>query len=132
MNRELLLISIYCMVDDYCTQPTVAGQLIRAGRRPKLPDVALLTPAIFQEFSGLHKEDDYWAYVRRNFATEFPGQLVDRSQYHRRKKNLSALIGQLRHYLIGYLTGPDNLHIIDCIGTTAMTVTKFFRTRSFP
>ena len=43
MNQELLLISIYCMVDDFCAQPQVALQLCRPGRKPKLSDVSLLS-----------------------------------------------------------------------------------------
>ena len=134
MYRELLLIALYCMVDDALAQPRFAQQFIRVGRKPKLLDVTLLTLtlALFQEFSGLHKEDDYWAYVRREFQDYFPGQLVDRSQYHRRKKNLADFTNQLRHQIAGTFPNPTNLHIIDCIGTTAITVTKFFGSRSFP
>jgi hypothetical protein len=132
MNRELLLISLYCMVDDLLVQPRFARQLVRVGRKPKLPDAALLTLALFQEFSGIHKEDDYWPYVSRTFGSHFPGQLVDRSQYHRRKKNLRELMSQLRATVAGTFPNPDSLHVIDCIGTTAMTVTKFFGSHSFP
>lgn len=132
MNRELLLIAIYCMVDEALKQPRLASQLRRAGRKPKLPDTALLTLALFQEFSGIHKEDDYWPYVRRELESYFPGQLVDRSQYHRRKKNLSTLINQIRRLVAKQIPNPANLHIIDCIGTSAITVTKFFSSRSFP
>jgi hypothetical protein len=88
--------------------------------------------ALFQEFSGLHKEDDYWRYVRHSLDSYFPAQLVDRTQYHRRKKNLATLIGQLRQWAARLVGNPTNLHIIDCIGTTAITVTKFFRSQSFP
>jgi Transposase DDE domain len=132
MDRELLLIALYCMVDDTLAQPRFAVQLHRPGRKPKLPDVALLTLALFQEFSGIHKEDDYWAYAAREFADDFPGQLVDRSQYHRRKKNLAALINQLRRLVAATFPNPANLHVIDCLGTIAITTTKFFGSHSFP
>jgi hypothetical protein len=132
MTKELLLISLYCMVDDLLSQPFFACQLVRSGRKPKLPDVSLLTLALFQEFSGIHKEDDYWSYVRRTFDSYFPGQLVDRSQYHRRKKNLHAFVNQLRAAVARTFQNPENVHVIDCVGTTAITVTKFFGSRSFP
>jgi hypothetical protein len=132
MNRELLLIAIYCMVDEALKQPKLAIQLLRPGRKPKLPDVALLALALFQEFSGIHDEDDYWEYTKRELECYFPGQLVDRSQYHRRKKNLSELINQIRVSLLSGFPNPYNLHIIDCVGTTVMTVTKFFRSQGFP
>jgi hypothetical protein len=132
MDRDLLLISLYCTVDDLLAQPCFAVQLVRAGRKPTLPDVALLTLALFQEFTGIHKEDDYWPYVCRELGPYFPGQLVDRSQYHRRKKNLSALMNQLRAAMASTFPNPDNLQVIDCIGTTALTVTKFFGSSSFP
>ncbi len=87
---------------------------------------------MFQEFSGIRDEDEYWQYVRREHEDCFPSQWIDRSQYNRRKKNLSALINELRRQTAGLLPNPGNLHIIDCIGTTAITVTKFFGSRSFP
>lgn len=132
MDRELLLITLYCMVVDALAQPYLTAQLKRTGRKPKLPDVALLTLALFQEFSGIRDEDEYWQYVRREHEDCFPGQWIDRSQYNRRKKNLSALINQIRVRIVRTFPNPANLHIIDCIGTTAITVTKFFGSRSFP
>lgn len=132
MDRELLLIQLYCMVDDALTQPPLATLLLRPGRPPKLADVALLTLALFQEFSGIADEDEYWAYVWREHGSCFPGQHIDRSQYNRRKKNLSELANQIRQSVARLLPNPLNLHIIDCVGSTAMTLTKFFGSRSFP
>ncbi len=132
MDRELLLISIYCMVDDFCRQPRVAAQLKRCGRKPKLADEAVLSLALFQEFSGVHDEDDYWRYVCERFSSCFPEQLVDRSQYHRRRKNLSELMHQFRNQLVPLLPRITDHHIIDCIGSSALTVTKFFSSQGFP
>lgn len=132
MDRELLLIQLYCMVDEALAQPPLAALLVRTGRPPKLPDVALLTLALFQEFSGICDEDEYWLYVWREHGSCFPGQQIDRSQYNRRKKNLSHLANQLRQLTAGQVPNPRNLHIIDCVGTTAITLTKFFGSRSFP
>lgn len=135
MNQELLLISIYCMVDDFCAQPQVALQLCRPGRKPKLSDVSLLSLSLLQEFTGIHDEDDYWRHVRKIFASYFPGQLIDRSQYNRRKKNLTALINQFRAQIVKRAPIPEpytGYHVIDAVGTTAITVTKFFGSHSFP
>ena len=135
MNRELLLIAIYCMVDDFCMQPKVALQLYRSGRKPKLSDIALLSLALMQEFSGIHDEDDYWDYVCHAFVSYFPDQLVGRTQYHRRKKNLSELVNQFRAQVTDVLPTPElynGYHVIDAVGTTAITITKFFGSRSFP
>ena len=135
MNRELLLIAIYCMVEEFCVQPEVACQLRRSGRKPKLSDVSLLSLALLQEFTGIHDEDDYWSYIRKEFSSYFPGQLIDRTQYNRRKKNLSALVNQFRAQVAQKLPIPapyTGYHVIDAVGTTAITATKFFGSRSFP
>ena len=135
MNQELLLIAIYCMVDDFCMQPKVVQQLRRSGRKPKLSDTALLSLALLQEFSGIHDEDDYWSYVCHTFESYFPCQLVGRTQYHRRKKNLSTLVNQFRAQITDVLPTPElynGYHVIDAVGTTAITTTKFFGSRSFP
>jgi hypothetical protein len=132
MDQELLLIAVYCMVDDALAQPRLAAQLKRTGRKPKLPDSALLSLALFQELSGIRDEDEYWVYVRREHEDCFPGQWVDRSQYNRRKKNLCELMNQMRSVAARTFSNVPNLHIIDCIGTAAITVTKFFGSEGFP
>lgn len=135
MERELLLIAIYCMVEDFCAQPEVACQLRRSGRKPKLSDVSLLSLALLQEFTGIHDEDDYWSYICKEFSSYFPNQFIDRTQYNRRKKNLSALVNQFRAQIAQQLPIPapyTGYHVIDAVGTTAITVTKFFGSRSFP
>jgi hypothetical protein len=120
------------MVDDFCAQPEVAAQLKRPGRQPRLPDMALLSLALLQEFTGIVDEDDYWHYVCDKFASYFPGQLVDRSQYNRRKRNLHPLINSFRRQQVEHLPTIPGHHIIDCVGTSALTVTKFFGSKKFP
>lgn len=132
MYRELLLITIYCMVDDFCRQPEINQRLKRVGHKPKLSDVAILSLGLLQEFTGLVDEDDYWRYVCEHFESCFPGQLIDRSQYHRRKKNLNPLINVFRAQLVRRLPTIPGYHIIDCLGSSALTVTKFFGSQSFP
>lgn len=132
MERELLLIAIYCTVDDFCRQPETAHQLRRPGPRPKLADEAVVSLALFQEFSGIVDEDDYWSYVCKHFEACFPGQLIDRSQYHRRKKALSPLVNILRYQLAKQLPTIPGRHIIDCLGSSVLTVTKFFGSQRFP
>ncbi len=132
MDRELLLIAIYCMVDDFCRQPEITQQLKRPGPKPKLSDVAVLALALFQEFTGIVDEDDYWRYVYRQFGSCFPGRLIDRSQYHRRKKSLNPLANSLRQALSRGLPVIAGYHIIDCVGSSVATVTKFFGSQGFP
>ncbi len=71
MERELLLITIYCMVDDFCQQPKITCQLQRVGHKPKLSDKAILSLALFQEFTGVVDEDDYWRYICKQFEPRF-------------------------------------------------------------
>jgi hypothetical protein len=132
MDRELLLICLYCMVDEALEQPRLKAQLKRVGSKPKLPDTSLITLTLFQEFSGIKDEDEYWSYIWKRYSDWFPGQHIDRSQYNRRKKNLAELVNQIRAIIARALVEPSELHIVDCIGTTAITITKFFRSNSFP
>lgn len=132
MERELLLIAIYCMVEDFCRQPDITAQLHRVGHKPKLSDEAVLSLALMQEFTGITDEDDYWKYVCEQFESCFPGMLIDRSQYHRRKKNLNPLINLFRLHQVRRLPVIPGHHIIDCLGSSALTVTKFFGSQSFP
>lgn len=128
----MLLITIYCMVDDFCRQPQITRQLQRVGHKSKLSDKAVFSLALLQEFTGIVDEDDYWCYVCEQFEACFPGQLVDRTQYHRRKKNLNPLVNTFRSQLARQLPIIPGYHIIDCIGSSALTVTKFFGNQKFP
>jgi hypothetical protein len=120
------------MVDDFCRQPKIACQLKRTGRKPKLSDEAVLSLGLLQEFTGIVDEDDYRRYVRKQFASCFPGQLIDRSRYHRRKKALNPLANELHRELAKGLPIIPGHHIVDCVGTSALTVTKFFGSQRFP
>jgi hypothetical protein len=130
MNKELLLITVYCIVDDFLRQPRIRKLLIRPGPKPKLTDAEVLTLAFFQEFTSIKDEDEYWQYIENNYSSYFPNKLIDLSQYHRRKKGLSDLANQLRQCLVRQLT-CDNYHIIDCTGTSVITVTKFRHQSTF-
>lgn len=132
MDQALLLITVYCMVAEELVKPHLRKLLLRRGPRPKMPDMTLITLVLFQEFSGIKDEDEYWTYVRVKYADYFPGEWIDRSQYNRRKKNMQVIINWLRLSVAQAMQSPDNLHIIDCIGTEVITITKFFRSQSFP
>jgi hypothetical protein len=131
MDKDLLLITIYCMVDEFTHQAQITRILQRSGRHPKLSDEAILTLGLFQEYTGVHDEDDYWKYICKNFRSYFPGQLVDLSQYHRRKKNLNPLINLFRLQQIALLPPTPDQHIIDCVGSSVINVTKYFDSESF-
>lgn len=134
MNQELLRISIYCMVDDFCAQPQVVLQLRRSGRKPKLSDASLLSLSLLQELLVFMTKMTTGQHVRKNFANYFPGQLIDRTQDNRGKKNLSELVNQFRTQVAQKLPIPApyaGYHVIDAVGTTAITVTKFFGSRGF-
>jgi len=132
MDQALLLITIYCMVAEELIKPNFQKLLTRPGPKPKMSDLTLITLVIFQEFSGIKDEDEYWAYVQKRYGDYFPLEWIDRSQYNRRKKDMQTVLNQIRQRVAATLPNVINLHIIDCIGTEAITVTKFFQTESFP
>jgi len=89
MNRELLLIAIIVWLRSSVVQPEVACSCVDLAETKTLrcePAQSGITPGV----TGIHDEDDYWSYIRKEFSSYFPGQLIDRTQYNRRKKNLSA------------------------------------------
>lgn len=132
MDSETLLVSLYCMVDDYLEQPSVKTGLVRPGPSPKLSDSELLTLIIYQEFTDLKDEDAYWQYVTRHLRGWFP-KLVDRSQFNRRKRYLHWLVNRFRFWLLGqWHPGRIRQVVIDTLPVAVVTPTKFRHQLQFP
>lgn len=130
MDQETLLIEIYCKVYALLKQDQFVSALHRSGRKPDFSDCELVTLSINQEFSGIHKEDDYWKYCNNHLIKDFP-DLCDKSQYNRRRKNLAQIINMIRIELLKELPLNPKALIFDTLPVPVATYTKGSKTKQF-
>lgn len=130
MDQETLLIEIYCKIDALLKQDKFVIALHRSGKKPVFTDCELIALSIFQEFTGIHKEDDYWTYCTNHFQSDFP-LLCDKSQYNRRRKNLTKIINMIRIELLKELPLEIKTIIFDTLPVPVTAYTKGTKTKQF-
>jgi hypothetical protein len=105
-NLDLLLIVVYCMVDDFLPKPP------RNARR-KITDAELITLSIAQAIMGIPSDPRFLALARRQIGHLFP-HLPERTAFHKRRLRLSrqteALIAEFARRSPGY---EDDLLLVD-------------------
>jgi len=99
MDKITFLTEMYCKVDDTLQQEPYKTVLERPGTKPVLKDSEIITLSIYQEFTSFVKEDDFWKFAKNFLKKEFPN-LIDRSQYNRRKRDLWDIMNQIRVELL--------------------------------
>lgn len=111
-NLETLWVVIYYYVDEFYQQ---VKQLVnRPGPRPQLSDSEVLTICIVGQMMS-DSESAWYRYVRKNHSNEFPN-LIERSRYHRRCKDLSQLQEIIRQMLVDRLgANQQRWHIMDSV-----------------
>jgi hypothetical protein len=130
MDKETLLIEIYCKISALLKQDKFVNVLKRPGVKPRFTDVELITLSVFQEFTSFYKEDDYWQYCKVHLIKDFP-ELCDRTQYNRRRKNLVNIINMIRCELLKELPSNSKTLIFDTLPVPVCTYTKGSKTKRF-
>ena len=130
MDRTTLLTEMYCKIDDILQQEFYKQALYRPGTKPILTDSEIITLSIYQEFTSYTKEDDFWKFTQKYLRGEFPN-LIDRSQYNRRKRDLWNVMNLIRFEILKDLHEETDLTIFDTIPIPVSTYTKGSNTKRF-
>lgn len=83
-------------------------------RKPKLSDCQIIALAITAESIGIDSENYLFGKLKSDYLADFP-QLIDRSNFNRRKKLLLPYIGRLNEHLAHLLNQGEQVYIIDSI-----------------
>jgi len=86
-DLDLLLISVYCTVDDLLPQKT-------ANAKRRITDAEVITLCIAQAMLGIPSDERFLAAARHRLGHLFP-RLPERSAFHKRRLRLSARIEAL-------------------------------------
>jgi hypothetical protein len=101
------------------------GNVHRSGRKPKFSDAEIIALAILAEINILTSEHYFMKKLHKNHKKELPN-LIDRSNFNRRKKLLIHFVEQLRQFLVIRLTEGENVFIIDSM---PLPICKFSRAK---
>jgi hypothetical protein len=72
MDLDVVIIAVYCLVDDAIPQVLKGHRLRRRGPEPILADSEVVTMGVVREDLGLVQDSALFAYFRRHYAQFFP------------------------------------------------------------
>jgi len=87
MERDIFIISVYCLVVEIMQKIEKSCQFRSRGFSPKLTDAEVITIEICGEFFKLHEDTEIYRYFKRHYLTFFPN-LPDRTTFVRQSANL--------------------------------------------
>jgi hypothetical protein len=123
MDRITLLITVFCLVDDW-----LRGQRVRQrGPAPILFDSEVLTIEVIGAFLGLATDEAIYTFFRTYYADDFPRlRAVDRTTFVRQAANLWGVKQHLWQHLLAQITYDPAFSIID---SCPIPVCQFARAR---
>lgn len=82
--------------------------------KPKLSDCQIIALAITGETLGIDSESYFWGKLKSDHADDFPN-LIDRSNFNRRRKRLYPFIEQLNQTIASRLNDGEDFYVVDSI-----------------
>lgn len=82
--------------------------------RPKMSDCQIIAFAVTGESLGIDSEAFLWAKIKSEHADDFPN-LIDRSNFNRRRKRLYPFIEDLNKTIASYLNEGEDCFLVDSI-----------------
>ncbi len=104
------------------------GNIPRVGRKPKFPDISIITLSLASESLGIDSENYLFGKLRSQYKEEFPN-LIDRSQYNLRRRKLIGQIEKLRSTLFKNIIPEENIFIIDSMPLEICKISRSKRSK---
>jgi Transposase DDE domain len=115
MDLDLLLLHVYCLVDDALRRLGL-NQPRSRGPEPTLDDAEVITIEIVGEFLELHDDTKLFWFFRRYHSRDFPNlQSVTRSTFVRQAANLWKVKQELQRHLAHQLVPDDVSWLVDSL-----------------
>lgn len=88
------------------------GNFPKVGKKPKFSDLEVISLNLASEYLSIDSENLLFKKLDNQYREDFPN-LIDRTQYNRRKKSLFQSIEQVRKLISYYFTNNEDVFIID-------------------
>lgn len=102
-----------------------SGNIPKKGKNPTFSDAEVITLSLLAECLMIDSENYLFAKIKNEHKKEFPN-IIDRSVYNRRRRNLFNYIEHLRQHLSKSLIDGEKTYVIDSM---PLEVCKFSRAK---
>lgn len=82
--------------------------------RPKMSDCEIITLSVMGESIGIDSENYFWGKIKSDHSADFTN-LIDRSNFNRRRKRLFPFIRELNQRLANKMNEGENVYLVDSI-----------------
>lgn len=82
--------------------------------RPKMSDCEIIALAVTGESLGIDSESYFWGKLKNDHYQDFPN-LIDRSNFNRRRKRLHPLIQELNQSIADTVNQGEDVYLVDSI-----------------
>jgi len=106
------------------------GNVNRPGPKPKFTDLELISLALASEYMSIDSENLLFKKLRSCHKTDFPN-LIDRSQYNRRKKALYGLIDKIRRRFAEPFLEFEDYMVIDSMPLEVCNIASAKRSKIY-
>ena len=89
-----------------------AGNFPKVGKKPKFSDLEVISLNLTSEYLSIDSENLLFKKLREEYLDAFPN-LIDRSQYNRRKKSLFDQMEFIRKHLSNLFSENEDIFMID-------------------
>ncbi len=124
MERDIFIISTYCLVVEIMQKIENSYKFRSAGFAPKLTDAEVITIEICGEFFKLHEDTEIYHYFKRHYLDYFPN-LPDRTTFVRQSANLWQAKLLCQRILIAISGAADDA--VQSIDTVPLPVCTYIR-----
>ena len=133
MERDIFIISVYCLVVEMMQTVEKSCHFRTTGFAPKLTDAEVITIEICGEFFKLHEDTEIYNYFKRHYLHYFPN-LPDRTTFVRQSANLWQAKVMCQALLVQI--SEQNADLVQSIDTMPLPVCTYtrggFRDKRFP
>jgi len=82
--------------------------------KPKMNDCSIISLSICAESIGIDSENYLWSKINKDYKGDFP-ELIDRSNFNKRRRRLHLFIHEVTRYLAGQLNKSEDVFLMDSI-----------------
>ena len=82
--------------------------------KPKMNDCSIISLSICAEAIGIDSENYLWSKIKKDYKEDFP-DLIDRSNFNKRRRRLHLFIHEVTRFLAGQLNRSEDVFLMDSI-----------------
>lgn len=82
--------------------------------KPKMNDCSIIALSICAESIGIDSENYLWSKIKKDYKADFP-ELIDRSNFNKRRRRLHLFIHEVTRFLAGQLNRSEDIFLMDSI-----------------